>query len=217
MFFLFVCNKQLQWLKKKTSGPPDSSYCSSNPGEPFPADFPSNLTSFSLASFNKLLSMRSHPSDLGALLPCNHVLLCMATFVISRWQPNVRRKQFYLMNDHKAGRGYISIMPHQWIMRKQNPIDAWTSCPTIPASSHQLLCTACYCQNVHESYSLPWRLHALNQIGCQPLHYNVVMKNCWLIFKLYRLDNWFMGLGPFMITEINGGRSSGPHFVCWQQ
>lgn len=88
--------------------------------EPFPGDSSSNKT-ISLALFNKPLRMRSHSSDLGALLPCNHVLLYMATFVISRWQPNVRRKQFYLMDDHKRGRGYISFMPRQWITHNKIP------------------------------------------------------------------------------------------------
>lgn len=84
------------------------------------ADLSSNATCTSLAPFNKPLWMRSHSSDPGALLPCNHVLLCMATFVISRWQPDVGRKQFYLMDGHKRGRGYISFMPRRWIMHNIN-------------------------------------------------------------------------------------------------
>lgn len=38
------------------------------------------------------------------------------------------------------------------------------------------------------------------------------MKNCWLIFKQHSLGDWFIGLRPFMITEINRCCSSGPHF-----
>lgn len=125
MFFFNYMKHAVQWLKKpkqtsQEDGVPDSSHlkmkmsCS-------PGDSSSNTASTSLTPFNKPLWMRSHSSDLGALLPCNHVLLCMATFVIYHWQPNVRRKQFYLMDAHKRGRGYISFMPHQWIMHNKIP------------------------------------------------------------------------------------------------
>lgn len=43
------------------------------------------------------------PPTSRALLPCNHVSLSMATFVISRRQPDVGRKQFHLMDGHKRG------------------------------------------------------------------------------------------------------------------
>lgn len=74
------------------------------------------------------------------------------------------------------------------------------------------------CHNVHEAYSLPhYLLVLLNQTGCRSLHYQRAMKNCWLIFKQRGLDHWFMGLRPFMITEINPRCSSGQHIVCWRQ
>lgn len=105
--------------------------------------------------------------------------------------------------------------------------------PTIPAFSNQLYTLGIIARgvrtfrlfdfstfrlHVHEDHPLRRYLLAfLNQIGCQSLRYNVVMKNCWLLFKQHRLDNWFMGLRAFMITQINRHCSSGPHFVCWQQ
>lgn len=44
------------------------------------------------------------PPTSRALLPCNHVSLGTATFVISRRRPDVGRKQFHLMDGHKRGR-----------------------------------------------------------------------------------------------------------------
>ena len=92
---------------------------------------------------NKRLWMRSHSSDLGALLPCNHVLLCMATFVISRWQRSVRRKQFYLMDGHKRGERLYQLRasPVNYAQQQQqqkNPANARTGCLTTPASSNIL-------------------------------------------------------------------------------
>lgn len=89
--------------------------------------------------------------------------------------------------------------------------------PTIPAFSNQLYTLGIIARGVRTfrlvrmCMKIIHLLAFLNQIGCQSLRYNVVMKNCWLLFKQHRLDNWFM------ITQINRHCSSGPHFVCWQQ
>lgn len=74
------------------------------------------------------------------------------------------------------------------------------------------------CHNVHEAHSLPrYLLVLLNQTGCQSVHYQCAMKNCWRFFKQHHLDHRFIGLRPFMITEINPRCSSGQHVVCWRQ
>lgn len=78
------------------------------------------------------------------------------------------------------------------------------------------------CHNVHEAYSLlHYLLVLLNQRGRQFLHYPHAMKNCWLVFKLHSSDDWFIGLRPFMITEINQSIRATPpaawHVVCRRQ
>lgn len=126
----------------------------------------------------------------------------------------------------RLGEAISASCLHQWIMHNKIPQmpepAAHNTCLLKPALHTRYYCQRCEdfspCQNVHEDHSLlRYLLAFLNQIGCQSLHCNVVMKNCWLIFKQHRLDNWFMGLGAFMITQINRHCSSGPHFVCWQQ
>lgn len=144
-------------------------------------------------------SERGHiPLTSGHYYP---VIMCCATWLhllFLCWQPNVTRKQFYLMNGHEGlgGGASDSCLTSELYATK------CSRCPNqlsvMPASANILqaymfnrlgnCCRCCAdllaCHNMHEDYSLPlYLLVLLNQTGHQSLHYQCTMKNCWLIFK----------------------------------